>query len=148
MQDPKAELQNALKDAMRKKDAQRRDALRLLTSAIKQEEVDQRKDLTAVEVTAILQKEAKKRRESIEELQKARRDEQAAQEQAELDIIEEFLPKQLGDDELRMIVSEVVAEVGATSMKEMGQVMQAVMPKIQGQADGKAVNNIVREFLG
>ena len=148
MDNPKAELQNALKEAMRNKDSQRRDTLRLVTSVIKQEEVDSRSELDADAVMKILQKEAKKRRESIDELQKAGRDEQVEAEQFELNVIEEFLPKQLSQDELRPIVQDAIDKVGATSMQDMGNIMKVVMPKVQGRADGRAVNQVVRELLG
>ena len=100
----KEALNNALKDAMKNKDNNRRDVLRLLTSAIKQVEIDTRKDVSEQEAVDILQKEAKKRRESILELEKAGRAEQLANEQYELSVIEEFLPKQLGRDEIEVLV--------------------------------------------
>lgn len=141
-------LQDALKQAMRNKDSERRNVIRLVQSAIKQVEVDDQKELDNDEVEAILQKEAKKRRESIVELEGAGRVEDAANEQFELEVIEEFLPKQLTEDELKPIVQDAINEVGATSMKEMGQIMKIVMPKVQGRADGRQVNAIVKEILG
>lgn len=148
MENPKAALLSALKDAMKNKDKERRDVIRLVQSAIKQVEIDERKELSDDEVMSILQKEAKKRRESIVELNNAGRSESAESEQNELIIIEEFLPKRLTDDELKPIVQDAINEVGATSMKEMGQIMKVVMPKIQGLADGRQVNTIVKELLG
>jgi hypothetical protein len=148
MNNPKLALQNALKDAMKNKEKERRDVLRLVQSAVKQVEVDERKELSDDEVLTILQKEAKKRRESIVELEGAGRSESAENEKYELSVIEEFLPKQLTEDELRPIVQDAITEVGATSMKEMGQIMKVVMPKVEGRTDGRQVNKIVKELLG
>lgn len=148
MNSPKQALQDALKDAMKNKDNARRDVIRLVQSAVKQVEVDERKELDDEEVTNILQKEAKKRRESITELENAGRAEQAEAEQFELGVIEEFLPRQFTLEELKPIVQDAINESGATSMKEMGQIMKIVMPKVQGRADGKMVNQVVKELLG
>lgn len=147
MRNLKQELQSALKDAMRAKDRERRNAIRLLQSAIKQAEVDGRKELDDNAILDILRKEAKKRRETIAELEGAGRSEDAKVERFELAVTEEFLPQQLSDDQLKPIILDAISAVGATSMKDMGQVMRVVMPKVKGIADGKAVNAIVREFL-
>ena len=143
----KRELLDALKDAMKAKDSERRNAIRLLQSAIKQVEIDGRAKLDDDAIMDILRKEAKKRRETISELEGAGRSDDAAGERFELAVTEEFLPRQLTADELKPIVQDAIAEVGATTMKEVGQVMKAVMPKVQGLADGRAVNGIVRELL-
>ncbi len=147
MDDPKAALQAALKQAMLNKDNHRRDVIRLLTSAIKQVEVDTRKELSADEVMTVLQKEAKKRRETIDEAEKAGRAELAAAEKQELAILEEFLPKQLSRDEIVVLAREAIAQTGVTSAKEMGKLMGVLSPKVKGLADGKLVNEIVRELL-
>lgn len=147
MDDLKAKLQAALKDAMAHKDSARRDTLRLLMSALKQVEVDERKELTSDDVAGILQKEAKKRRESIEEMEKAGRAALAENEQRELAIIEEFLPKQLSREEVAALARDAIAQSGATSAKEMGKVMAVLMPKVKGLADGKLVTDVVRELL-
>ena len=147
MEDLRPKIMSAVKNAMKSKDNQRRDVLRLLQSAIKQVEIDTQKDLSPEDVVSIVQKEAKKRRESIADMKAAGREEQIPDEQAELDIIEEFLPQQLSEDEVSAIVKDVITETGASSQKEMGQVMSAVMQKVKGQADGKLVNKIVREQL-
>ena len=147
MQNLKQELQSALKTAMKAKDSDRRNAIRLLQSAIKQAEIDGRADLDDDAVREILRKEAKKRRETITELEGAGRSDEAAAERLELAVTEEFLPRQLTPDELKPIVQKAIAEVGATSMKEMGLVMRAVMPEVHGRADGGAVNAMVRELL-
>lgn len=147
MQYLKQELQSALKHAMKAKDSDRRNAIRLLQSAITQAEIDGRAELDDLAIRNILRKEAKKRRETISELEGAGRADDAAAERVELAVTEEFLPRQLSDEELKPIILDAIAEVDASSMKEMGQVMSVVMPKVQGLADGKAVNAIVREYL-
>lgn len=139
-------LNEALKDAMRNKDSQRRDALRLLTSAFKQVEVDTRKELTADIEMDILIKEAKKRRESIEELLGAGRE--TAQERYELELIESFLPVQMTRDEIEALVKAAIAQTGATTQKEMGKVMGIISPQTKGKADGKLVSQIVKDLLG
>ncbi len=147
MQNLKQELQTALKKAMKAKDRDRRNALRLLQSAIKQAEIDGRAELDDEAIRAILRKEAKKRRETISELESAGRSDEAAAERFELAVTEEFLPRQLTADELKPIVQAAIDEAGASSMKEMGKVMRALMPKVQGLADGKALSALVRELL-
>ena len=147
MPDLKAELKDALKDAMKAKDHGRRDAIRLLQSAIKQAEIDGGAAFDDAAVTDILRKEAKKRRETIAELERAGRPADAASERIDLAVTEEFLPRQLSADELRPIVQAAIVDSGAASMKEMGQVMRIVMPKVQGRAEGGAVSALVRELL-
>lgn len=147
MDDVKAKLQAALKEAMVAKDNQRRDVIRVLTSAIKQVEIDSQKTLSAEDVVAVLQKEAKKRRESIDEATKLGRAEIVEREKQELAILEEFLPRQLSREEIAVIVREVIAQTGVTSAREMGKLMGALMPRIKGLADGKLVNEIVKELL-
>lgn len=145
--DPKTALNDALKEAMKNKDSFRRDVLRQLQSAIKQVEIDTRETVDADGVMAILQKEAKKRRESIDELTKAGRPDDASSEQNELSIIETFLPRQLTYDEVKAIAQAVVAETGATTAKDTNKVMPAVMAQVKGVADGKLVSQVVRELL-
>jgi uncharacterized protein len=147
MDDPKVKLNASLKEAMIGKDIKRRDVIRTLLSAIKQVEIDTRKELTADDSFSILQKEAKKRRESIEEMEKAGRTDLADNEKFELGLIEEFLPKQLSRDEVAVLVREAIGQTGVTSAKEMGKLMGALMPKVKGLADGKLVNEVVRELL-
>jgi uncharacterized protein YqeY len=147
MDDIKAKLQVALKEAMIAKDNQRRDVIRVLTSAIKQVEVDSQKTLSAEDVVAVLQKEAKKRRESIDEAAKLGRAEIVEREKQELAILEEFLPRQLSREEIAAIVREVIAQTGVTSAKEMGKLMGVLMPRVKGLADGKLVNEVVKELL-
>lgn len=147
MEDPRPQLEAALKAAMKNKENQRRDVIRMSLNALKQETIDSRRELSAEEATAILQREVKKRRESIEEYRKAGREDLATTEQAELDILTEFMPRQLSADEIRAIVNEVIAETGATSARDMGKVMGPLMQRVKGIADGKLVNQIVREQL-
>ncbi|MCY3779148.1 MAG: GatB/YqeY domain-containing protein [Chloroflexi bacterium] len=147
MSNPKQQLQEALKDAMKAKDSGRRNAIRLLQSAIKQVEIDERKSLGDEAVLDILRREAKKRRETIAELEGAGRVKDAASERFELAVTEEFLPRQMTTEELRPIIQEAIAEVDAKSAQEMGRVMSVVMPRVRGLADGKAVNAMVRELL-
>jgi uncharacterized protein len=147
MDDPKVKLQAALKEAMINKDVTRRDVIRMLTSAIKQVEIDTRKDLTPEDSVAILQKEAKKRRESIDEAEKVGRTDLAEQEKIELAILEDFLPTQLSREQVTALVREAIAQTGVTSSKEMGKLMGVLMPKVKGLADGKMVNEVVRELL-
>ena len=148
MSDLKQQLQVALKAAMKAKDSDRRNAIRLLNSAIKQVEVDARDELDDEGVLKVLQKEAKKHRETIAELEAAGRGDDSAGASFELALIEELLPSQLADRELRDIVTTAVSEAGAVSMQDMGKIMKIVMPQIQGRADGKRVSAIVRESLG
>lgn len=147
MEDPRPQLQAALKDAMKTKDAQRRDVIRNLNSAIKQVEVDEQKDLEAADVVAILQKEAKRRRESIDEYNAAGRADLAEVEAYELTVIESFLPAQLDEAAITQIVQEVIAQVGAAGPKDMGKIMGPLMARVKGLADGKLVNRIVKEQL-
>ena len=147
MDDPRTQMQTALKEAMLKKDNERRDVIRMALSAIKQVEVDERKALTPDDVVAVLQREAKTRRESVAEAEKAGRADMAAVEAARLTILESFMPRQLGRDEIAALARDAIAQSGATSAKEMGKVMALLMPKVKGVADGKLVNEVVREIL-
>lgn len=144
----KERIQDDLKAAMKAGDTRRREALRLLTAAFKQAEVDRRVTLSDEDVIDLLVAEAKKRRESIDEMTRAGRQALAEQEQFELAVIESYLPRQLDEAEIERIVEEVIAETGAASARDIGQVMRVVMPRVRGQADGKLVNEIVRRRLG
>lgn len=145
--DTKAQIKNDMKDAMRAKDNETRDTLRLITAAIKQVEVDERKELNEDEIQTLLMKQAKQRRESIDEYEKAGRDELAAGEKVELAIIEKYLPQMMSEDEIRAIAEKVIADVGATDAKSMGAVMGKLMPQVKGKADGRMVNQVVRQLL-
>ncbi len=141
-------LMTDLQQAMRDKDELRRSVLRMLRSSVKNAEIAKRGPLTEEETLAVLQKEAKQRRESAQEFHKARRDDLADSERAELGIIESYLPQQLPPEEIRGIVRSVIADTGAASVNDLGKVMPAVMSKVKGLADGRLVNQIVREELG
>lgn len=141
----KEKVMSDLKEAMKSGDAFRRDTLRLITAAFKQSEVDSRKELSEEDVLSILKKEAKRRQESIVDLEKAGRD--AGQEKNELILIESYLPAQMDKAQIEAIAREVIAETGATSAKDTGNVMKALMPRLGGQADGKVVSQVVRELL-
>ncbi len=147
MDDPRPKMQEVLKQAMINKDALRRDVLRMTISAFKQVEIDERRELSAEDAVMILQREIKKRRDSIDEARKAGREDVATQEETELRLIEVLLPRQLSRDEIAALVRDAIRETGAASPKEMGKVMSAIMPKVKGQADGKLVNEVVRELL-
>lgn len=143
----KDQLKSDLKDAMRSKDTARRDVIRNLQAAIKQKEVDSQSELDDAAVLKVLMAEAKKRNESIEAYGSAGRDDLVAEEQAELEVIQTYLPKQLSREELEAIVKDVIAETGISSPKEIGKVMPILMQRTAGQADGKTINEIVREQL-
>ena len=141
------ELEHEVQDAMKAGDTVRRDALRLILASLKSAEKDLMRELTEDEELQVLQRERKKRIEAIEAFENAGREAQAEKEEAELDILEEFMPEPLGEDELERIVDDAIAENKATSMRDMGRVMADVMPQIAGRADGSAVSQLVREKL-
>ncbi len=147
MDDPRAKLQADMKDAMRAQDKVKLGVIRMALNAIKQEEIDRRVTLNPEEVAAILLREAKSRRESIDEAVSLGRADVAAEVRIELEILEAYLPRQLTPEAIRDLVAAAIAEAGATSPKDMGNVMKVLMPKVKGQADGKLVNEIVREML-
>ena len=142
-----AEIKTQLEDAMREGDAARRDALRLILSSLQGAEKELQRPLSDDEELQVLQRERKKRVEAAEAFRNAGREEQADKEEDELDVLEEFMPEPMSEDELEEIVDDVIAEVGATSMRDIGRVMADVMPQVAGRADGSAVSQIVREKL-
>jgi uncharacterized protein YqeY len=142
-----ARIEQELKEAMLAKEAVRRDALRLILSSLRSAEKDMQRTLSSDEELQVLQRERKRRVESIDAFRAAGRDEQADKEEDELDVLEEFMPEPLTEDELESIVDEVIAEVGATSLRDIGRVMADVMPQVSGRADGGTVSQIVKEKL-
>jgi uncharacterized protein len=142
-----AELEAELKQATLDRDAQRRDALRLILSELRRAEKDLQRPLHDDEELQVLQREWKKRLEAAEAFRAGSREEQAAAEDRERDVLEEFMPEPLSEDELEEIVDDVIAEVGATSLRDLGRVMADVMPQVAGRADGSAVSQIAREKL-
>ena len=143
----KARIQEDVKNAMRAHARERLAALRLLTAAIKQKEVDERIELDDEQVLAVLDKMAKQRRESLDQFRQAGRDDLAAKEQYELDLIRTYLPEPLSEQELTGLIQSTIAEVGATSIRDMGSVMNALRGQVQGRADMKAVSQAVKEQL-
>ena len=142
-----ARLEDELTAAMKERDAPRRDALRLILSSLRSAEKELQRPLHDDEELQVLQRERKRRLESIEAFEAGGRPEQAAKEQSELGVLEEFMPEPLSEDDLEQIVDDAIAEVGATSMRDLGRVMADVMPQIAGRADGSAVSQLVREKL-
>jgi len=141
------ELEQEVKDATLARDTERRDALRLILASLRSAEKELLRPLSEDEELQVLQRERKKRLEAAEAFRTAGREEQAAREEAELDVLEEFMPEPLGEDELEQIVDDAIAENKATSLRDMGRVMADVMPQIAGRADGSAVSQLVREKL-
>jgi len=140
-------IEGEVKDAMLARDAVRRDALRLILNSLRSAEKDLQRPLSGDEELQVLQRERKRRNEAAEAFRAGGREEQAAQEEAELAVLEEFMPEPLSEDELERIVDDAIAETGATSLRDMGRVMADVMPQIAGRADGSAVSQLVREKL-
>ena len=140
-------LEQEVREAMLARDAARRDALRLILSSLKSAEKDLQRPLSDEEELQVLQRERKKRREAAEAFREAGREEQAAGEEQELEVLEEFMPEPLSEEELERIVDDAIAETGATSLRDMGRVMADVMPQIAGRADGSFVGQLVREKL-
>ena len=143
----KTQIQDDVKDAMRARDKERIGALRLLSAAIKQIEVDTREDLDDAGVLAVLDKMSKQRRESLEQYEKAGREDLAAKERFELEVIATYLPEPLSSDEIEALVDEAIASTGAAGMQDMGKVMGQLKPQVQGRADMKALSGLVRERL-
>lgn len=143
----KEQITNDLKDAMRAKDKKKLDALRLITAAIKQIEVDERIEVDDDRLLSILDKMAKQRRESIEQFEKAGREDLVAQEQYELDVISNYLPEPLTEEEIRQLIDEAMQQLDAKTMAEMGKVMAQLKPKLQGRADMSEVSKIIRAKL-
>ncbi len=140
-------LSNDIKDAMKAKEKGRLSILRMIKSTIKNKEIDKGDILDDDEVQAVLRSFVKRAKDSIEQFSNAGRTELAEKEQEELKIIQEYLPKQLDEDEIKTLVQDTINETGASGPKEMGKVMKAVMAKARGLADGKTVNKFVKEML-
>jgi uncharacterized protein YqeY len=142
-----ATIEGEIKEAMKSRDAERRDALRLIVNALKGSEKELQRPLSDDEELQVLRRERKKRVEAAEAFRAGGREEQAATEERELAILEEFMPEPLSEEEIEEIIDDAIAEVGATSMADLGRVMADVMPQIAGRADGSSVSQIVREKL-
>jgi uncharacterized protein YqeY len=141
-------IQGQIADAMRSKDQLRLDVLRMMKSAVKLKEVEKMKALEENEVIAVLNTLVKQRKDSIEQFRKGRREELAQKEEAEIKVIEEYLPVAASEEEIRRAVAEAVQETGAASMKDMGKVMKAALARLTGKsADGARVSQLVKETL-
>jgi len=147
MADLKTRINEDVKNAMRAKDKARLGTLRLITAAIKQKEVDERIEPNDDQVVAILEKMLKQRKDSIEQFEKAGRDELAAQEKFEIEIIQVYMPEQLSDDETEQLIKDAIASSGAESMKDMGKVMGILKPQLAGRADMGAVSGKIKALL-
>ena len=141
------ELEDDLKEAMRERDEDRRDVLRLILNALRNAEKELQRELTEEEELQVLQRERKKRVEAAEAFRSAGQEEQADDEEYELEVLEDYMPEPLSEDEIEEIVDDAIAENGATSLADLGRVMADVMPQIAGRADGSTVSQIVREKL-
>ena len=142
-----ARMEEELRQAMLEKDASRRDALRLILSSLRSAEKELQRPLSDDEELQVLQRERKRRQEAAEAFRSGGREEQAAAEEAELAVLEEFMPAPLSEDELEEIIDDAIAEVGATSLRDLGRVMADVMPQVAGRADGSQVSQLVKEKL-
>jgi uncharacterized protein YqeY len=140
-------IEQEMKAAMLARDADRRDALRLILSSLRSAEKELQRPLSEDEELQVLQRERKRRIEAAEAFEAGGRPEQAAKEEAELAVLQEFMPEPLSEEDLERIVDDAIAETGATSIRDMGRVMADVMPQIAGRADGSAVGQLVREKL-
>jgi uncharacterized protein YqeY len=141
------QLESEVKEATLARDAVRRDALRLILASLRSAEKELQRPLSNDEELQVLQRERKRRHEAAEAFRTGGREEQAAAEEAELAVLEEFMPEPITEEELERIVDDAIAENGATSLRDMGRVMADVMPQVAGRADGSAVGQLVREKL-
>jgi uncharacterized protein len=142
-----ADIEQELREAMRAREALRTGALRLTLAALRSAEKELGRPLKEDEELQVLQRERKRRQEAADAFRAGGRSEQAAKEEEELEVIEEFMPEPLAEPELERIVDDAIAETGATSLRDLGRVMADVMPQVAGRADGSAVSQLVREKL-
>ena len=143
----KQKLQEDLKSSMKNKDAIKKSVITLIRSSIKQYEVDNRVELQDDEIVDLIAKQLKQTRDSREEFAKAGRDDLVSKAEAEIEVLKEYLPQQLSEEELNEIVISTISEVRATSMKDMKKIMTSIMPKVKGRADGKLINELVKKNL-
>lgn len=147
MSELKSRITADMKSAMRASDKDRLGVIRLLQAAIKQREVDERVELDDAQVTAVIEKMVKQRRDSVQQYTDGGRPELAAAEQAEIDILADYLPEQLGEAEIAQLIDEAIAATGAEGMKDMGKVMGVLKPKLSGRADMGAVSGLIKARL-
>ncbi len=140
-------IEGDLKTAMLEKDNERRDTLRLILASLRSAEKELQRPLHEDEELQVLQRERKRRVEAAAAFRDGDREEQAAKEEAELEVLEAYMPEPLDEEELEEIIDNVIAEVGATSMRDLGRVMADVMPQVSGRVDGSVVSQLVREKL-
>ncbi|MGP1616670.1 GatB/YqeY domain-containing protein [Peptostreptococcus stomatis] len=143
----KEKLQEDLKSSMKNKDTIKKSVVTLIRAAIKQHEVDNRVELADDAIIDIISKQLKQRKDSLVEFEKANRDDLIEETKSEIQVLEGYLPQQLSEEELEKIVIETIAEVGATSMKDMGKIMATIKPKTAGRADGRKINELVKKNL-
>ena len=144
----KETLNNDIKTAMKAKDKETLSVLRMIKTAVQAAEIDKKEELNAEEELTILAREAKQRRESLAEFVKAGRDELVAKTEAEIEIVERYLPKQLSVEEVKEVIATVAEKIGATTQKEFGKLMGAVMQELKGKADGNVIKERVKAHLG
>ena len=142
-----ARIEEELKSAMRAQDRERTDTLRLTLASLRSAEKEVQRPLKDDEELHVLQRERKRRMEGAEAFREGGREEQAAKEERELAVIQEFMPEPIGEEELEHIIDDAIAETGATSLRDLGRVMADVMPQVAGRADGSTVSQLVREKL-
>jgi uncharacterized protein YqeY len=142
-----ARIENELKEAMRARERERTDTLRLVLSSLRAAEKEVQRPLKEDEELHVLQRERKRRQEAAEAFRTGDREERAAKEDRELAIIQEFMPEPIGEEELERIIDDAIAETGATSLRDLGRVMADVLPQVAGRADGSTVSQLVREKL-
>jgi uncharacterized protein len=140
-------IEEELKTAMRARQQERTDTLRLVLSSLRAAEKEVQRSLKEDEELHVLQRERKRRQEAAEAFREGNREEQAAKEERELAIIQEFMPEPVGEEELERIIDDAIAETGATSLRDLGRVMADVLPQVAGRADGSTVSQLVREKL-
>jgi len=140
-------LQEEMKAAMKSGNKDRLSTIRMLISEIKKVQIDTKKELSDEEIIQILQRYVKQRKEALEQYKKANREDLAQKEEKEIQIVQEFLPQPLSEEELRKIIDETISQLNATSIKDMGKVIKAVMEKVKGRAEGSVVSSLVKEKL-
>jgi uncharacterized protein YqeY len=143
----RGKLSDDLRQALRRGETVRRDTLRLLIAAVNNAEIAKQSALTDADILGVIAKEVKKHQESIDAFKKGNRADLVSREEAEMAVLKSYLPEQLGRDEIIVAAREVIAAVGATGMGDKGKVMQQLMPKLKGKADGKEINDVVTELL-
>jgi uncharacterized protein YqeY len=141
------QIDNDFKEALKSQNSEMVSVLRMLKSAFKNTQIEKGHELSDQETIAVLEKQAKQRQDSIAQYKSGNREDLAAKEQSELDVISKYLPEKMSEEELRGLVAEIITELGASSMQDMGKVMKAVLEKANGKADGSMVSAIVKEKL-